>query len=122
MKKTLLLALFTSFAFALYGTISPYQDKNYADWGKLTLVGNQLSDKNGDPVQLKGWSTFSLHYKGYCAGEGQWKMMKDYGANIVRLAMYIDDPNDGGSYIAKPDYFKNLIKQSIAETKALNMY
>ncbi len=122
MKKTLLLALFTSFAFALYGTISPYQDKNYADWGKLTLVGNQLSDKNGAPVQLKGWSTFSLHYKGYCGGEGQWKMMKDYGANIVRLAMYIDDPNDGGSYLQKPDYFKNLIKQSIAETKALNMY
>jgi hypothetical protein len=49
-------------------------------------------------------------------------MMKDYGANIVRLAMYIDDPNDGGSYLQKPDYFKNLIKQSIAETKALNMY
>ncbi len=122
MKKTLLLALFTSFAFALYGTISPYQDKNYADWGKLTLVGNQLSDKNGAPVQLKGWSTFSLHYKGYCGGEGQWKMTKDYGANIVRLAMYIDDPNDGGSYLQKPDYFKNLIKQSIAETKALNMY
>ncbi|MDO4524165.1 MAG: cellulase family glycosylhydrolase [Bacteroidales bacterium] len=122
MKKTLLIALFTSFAFALYGTISPYQDKNYADWGKLTLVGNQLSDKNGDPVQLKGWSTFSLHYKGYCGGEGQWKMMKDYGANIVRLAMYIDDPNDGGSYLQRPDYFKNLIKQSIAETKALNMY
>ena len=122
MKKTLLLALFTSFAFALYGTISPYQDKNYADWGKLTLVGNQLSDKDGNPVQLKGWSTFSLHHKGHCKGEGQWNLMKQYGANIVRLAMYIDDPNDGGSYIAKPDYFKDLIKQSIAETKALNMY
>ena len=122
MKKTLLLALFTSFAFALYGRLSPYQDKNYADWGKLTLVENQLSDKNGDPVQLKGWSTFSLHYKGHCKGEGDWNLMKQYGANIVRLAMYIDDPNDGGSYIAKPDYFKDLIKQSIAETKALNMY
>ena len=122
MKKTLLLALFTSFAFALYGKLSPYQDKNYADWGKLTLVENQLSDKNGDPVQLKGWSTFSLHYKGHCKGEYDWNLMKQYGANIVRLAMYIDDPNDGGSYIAKPDYFKDLIKQSIAETKALNMY
>ena len=95
---------------------------DYSDWGKLKLVGNQLSDKDGNPVQLKGWSTFSLHYKGYCGGEGQWKLMKDYGANIVRLAMYIDDPNDGGSYLKKPDYFKDLIKQSIAETKSLNMY
>ncbi len=101
---------------------SPYQDKNYADWGKLKLVGNQLSDKDGNPVQLKGWSTFSLHYKGYCASEGDWKLMQKYGANIVRLAMYIDDPNDGGSYLQKPDYFKNLIKTSIAETRALNMY
>ncbi len=121
MRFFLLLFMFFSFAWAA-NAYNPYQDRDYYDWGKLKLVGNQLSDKDGDPVQLKGWSTYSLHYKGYCGGAGQWKMMKDYGANIVRLAMYIDDPNDGGSYLSKPDYFKNLIKQSIAETKALNMY
>ncbi len=48
--------------------------------------------------------------------------MNRYGANVVRLAMYIDDSSNGGSYISKPDYFKNLIKQSIAETKSSNMY
>ena len=122
MKKLLSLAAVASMALAANTQKSPYQDKNYADWGKLKLVGNQLSDKDGNPVQLKGWSTFSLHYKGYCGGEGQWKLMQQYGANIVRLAMYIDDPNDGGSYLQKPDYFKNLIKQSIEETRALNMY
>ncbi len=122
MKKILSLVAVASMALAANAEKSPYQDKDYSDWGKLKLVGNQLSDQNGNPVQLKGWSTFSLHYKGYCGGEGQWKMMKDYGANIVRLAMYIDDPNDGGSYKDKPDYFTNLIKQSIDETKALNMY
>ena len=122
MKKLLSLAAVASMALAANAQKSPYQDKNYADWGKLKLVGNQLSDKDGNPVQLKGWSTFSLHYKGYCGGEGQWKLMQQYGANIVRLAMYIDDPNDGGSYLQKPDYFKNLIKSSIEETKALNMY
>ena len=121
MGKKLLLAATVSMALVANAG-SPYQGKNYLDWGKLKLVGNQLSDKDGNPVQLKGWSTFSLHYKGYCGGEGQWKLMKQYGANIVRLAMYIDDPNDGGSYIAKPDYFKDLIKHSIAETKDLNMY
>lgn len=122
MKKLLSLAAVASMALAANAQKSPYQDKDYSDWGKLKLVGNQLSDKDGNPVQLKGWSTFSLHYKGYCGGEGQWKLMKQYGANIVRLAMYIDDPNDGGSYLAKQDYFKNLIKTSIEETKALNMY
>ncbi|MEE1259194.1 MAG: cellulase family glycosylhydrolase [Paludibacteraceae bacterium] len=122
MKKLLSLAAVASMALAANAQDNPYQGKDYKDWGKLKLVGNQLSDKDGNPVQLKGWSTFSLHYKGYCGGEGQWKLMKQYGANIVRLAMYIDDPNDGGSYLQKPDYFKNLIKQSIAETKALDMY
>ena len=117
MKRILTLAAVASMALAANAT-----SMDYSDWGKLKLVGNQLSDKDGNPVQLKGWSTFSLHYRGYCGGEGQWKLMKDYGANIVRLAMYIDDPNDGGSYLARPDYFKSLIKQSIEETKSLNMY
>ena len=122
MKKILSLAAVASMALSANAQKSPYQDKDYSDWGKLQLVGNQLSDKNGNPVQLKGWSTFSLHYKGYCGGAGQWETMKKYGANIVRLAMYIDDTRDGGSYLAKPDYFTSLIKTSIKETKDLNMY
>ncbi len=122
MRKILSLMAVASMTLSVNAARNPYQDKDYSDWGKLKLVGNQLSDKNGNPVQLKGWSTFSLHYKGYCGGEGQWKLMKQYGANIVRLAMYIDDPNDGGSYLKKPDYFKDLIKKSIEETKNLNMY
>ena len=123
MKKILSLAAVASMALTSNAAKSPYQGMDYSNWGKLTLVGNQLSSaKTGEPVQLKGWSTFSLHYQGHCKGEGDWSLMKQYGANIVRLAMYIDDTWDGGSYLAKQDYFKDLIKQSIAETKALNMY
>ncbi|MDO4524168.1 MAG: cellulase family glycosylhydrolase, partial [Bacteroidales bacterium] len=124
MGKKLLLAATVSMALVANAGRSPYQDKNYADWGKLKLVGNQLSDQKGDPVQLKGWSTQSLHTKSVagCIGQGQWKLMREYGANVVRLAMYIDDSSDGGSYLEKPGYFKGLIKHSIAETKNLNMY
>ncbi|MBO7443151.1 MAG: cellulase family glycosylhydrolase [Paludibacteraceae bacterium] len=124
MGKKLLLAATVSMALVANAGRSPYQDKNYLDWGKLKLVGNQLSDQKGDPVQLKGWSTQSLHTKAAagCFGQGQWKLMREYGANVVRLAMYIDDSSDGGSYLEKPGYFKDLIKHSIAETKNLNMY
>ncbi len=121
MGKKLLLAATVSMALVANAE-SPYQGKNYLDWGKLKLVGNQLSDKDGNPVQLKGWSTYSLNFVGGCIGGGQWKLMKEYGANIVRLAMPIDDSKEGGSYLAKPDYFKHLIKQSIEETKKLDMY
>ena len=127
MKKTLLLALFTSIALhsgACGCGVFPQfirKTQNYADWGRLRLVENQLSDKNGDPVQLKGWSTFSLHYGEVqgCLGKGQWELMKQYGANIVRLAMYIDENN---SYLSNPSMFKDLVKKSIKETKELNMY
>ncbi|MDO4524166.1 MAG: cellulase family glycosylhydrolase, partial [Bacteroidales bacterium] len=122
MKKILSFLAVASMALSANAERSHYQDRNYADWGKLKLVGNQLSDKDGNPVQLKGWSTYSLNFVGGCIGGGQWKLMKEYGANIVRLAMPIDDPKEGGSYLAKPDYFKHLIKLSIEETKKLDMY
>ena len=120
MGKKLLLAATVSMALVANAE-SPYQGKNYFDWGKLKLVGNQLSDRNGDPVQLKGWSTFSLHYGEVqgCLGESQWELMKQYGANIVRLAMYIDEPN---SYLSDPSKFKGLVEKSIKETKELDMY
>ena len=74
MKKTLLLTTLTSMTLAANADRSPYQNLNYADWGRLQLVDNQLSDSKGDPVQLKGWSTYSLHYGEVqgCLGKGQW--------------------------------------------------
>lgn len=125
MKKILSLAAVASMALAANAQQkSPYQDKNYNDWGKLKLVGNQLSSAaTGEPVQLKGWSTFSLHYLGNCGTDkGQFSNMQKYGANIVRLAMYIDDTNDGGSYLAHPDHFTEMIKNAIKDTKDLGMY
>ena len=121
MGKKLLLAAVVSMTLTANAEKSSYQDKNYADWGKLMIVGNQLSDRAGSPVQLKGWSTFSLHYGEVqgCLGESQWELMKQYGANIVRLAMYIDEPN---SYLSDPSKFKGLVEKSIKETKELDMY
>lgn len=121
MKKFLSLAAVASMAVA--ANASEFSDKNYTgDWGTLKLVGNQLSSQSGQPVQLKGWSTFSLHYQdgiSGCLGSGNWQLMKDYGANVVRLAMYVDETN---SYLSKPDYWKGLIKDYIAEIAAKNMY
>lgn len=127
MKRILSLAAVASMALAANAAKSVYQDKDYSDWGKLKLVGNQLSDQNGNPVQLKGWSTFSLHYKGVCEPtKGQLELMKQYGANIVRLAMYVDDPSpyDGGGYIqnGNENKFQTMVTDAIRDAKALNMY
>ena len=122
MKKTLLLISLGSVAMhagACGCHSSWYAD--YSDWGKLQLKGNQLSDKEGNPVQLTGWSTQSLHLDEVqeCLGESQWKLMNQYGANIVRLAMNVDAPD---AYLSNPDKFKDIVKKSIAETRLLNMY
>jgi hypothetical protein len=50
MKKILSLAAVASLTLAANAEKSPYQGKNYADWGTLKLVGNQLSDRDGNPV------------------------------------------------------------------------
>ncbi len=95
--------------------------KDYSDWGKLKLVENQLSDKDGNPVQLKGWSTYSINpydVEG-CLGENQWELMKKYGANIVRLVLYAGDDN---SYKNDRDKYKDLVKNSIKELAEKNMY
>ena len=86
------------------------------------LNGNQLSSsKTGGAVQLKGWSTYSLHREGVqgCLGKDQWAMMQMYGANVVRLAMYIDETD---SYLGNESKFKEFIKESILETAELDMY
>ena len=95
--------------------------KDYSDWGKLKLVENQLSDKDGNPVQLKGWSTYSINpydVEG-CLGENQWELMKKYGANIVRLVLYAGDDN---SYKNDRDKYNDLVKNSIKELAEKNMY
>ena len=122
MRKILSLVAVTSMALSANAGTAPSLKSNYFDWGKLTLVDNQLSSsKTGNPIQLKGWSTYSLHddeVQG-CLGKEQWNLMQEYRANVVRLAMYIDAQN---SYLGNESKFKDLVKKSIAETKTFGMY
>ena len=122
MRKLLLLGAALSGYMAASAFGCPGSDrKDYSDWGKLKLVENQLSDKNGNPVQLKGWSTYSISpydVEG-CLGENQWELMKKYGANIVRLVLYAGEDS---SYKNDRDKYKDLVKNSIKELAEKNMY
>ena len=117
---------FLAIAFmTLTANASGFDDTNYIEeWGQLKLVGNQLSSSSGEAVQLKGWSTSSLHSEGVqgCLGKSQFELMKSYGANIVRLAMHIDDELDGGSYLANKELFKQKVKGYIDDAYEAGMY
>ena len=122
MKRLVLLAAVASVTLTAnaYGCSGP-DGRGYSDFGKLKLVENQLSDKDGNPVQLRGWSTYSINpydVEG-CLGENQWELMKKYGANIVRLVLYAGDDN---SYKNDRDKYKDLVKNSIKELAEKNMY
>ena len=117
---------FLAIAFmTLTANASGFDDTNYIEkWGQLKLVGNQLSSSSGEAVQLKGWSTSSLHTGGVqgCLGKSQFELMKSYGANIVRLAMHIDDEFDGGSYLSGKELFKQKVKGYIDDAYEVGMY
>lgn len=115
MKKILLLLASAFVGLTANAALSEtdFANNNYInEWGRLKLVGNQLSSESGQPVQLKGWSTFGWMW-GDCVidqGENAFTVMKAYGANVLRGAMYVAE---GGAYNSDPStnlqHTKNLI-------------
>lgn len=96
MKKLFLLfamALTSIFAYA-----EGLLDRDYvAEWGRLTLKGNQLSSsKTGAAVQLKGWSSFGNYEENCVSGKNDILRMKGMGANCVRLARYLGNSGKYG--------------------------
>ncbi len=94
---------------------NPGSNNYISEWGKLKLVGNQLSSESGQPVQLRGWSTHGKNWQGGCFDEkSDFELMKSNGANLARIAMYV--AGDGGSEDG------NWMKQCIDWTAELGMY
>ena len=68
--------------------------------GRLQLVGNQLSNQCGDPVQLRGMSSHApmAHQNCYSSGSVE-SLANDWGADIYRLAMYSADVGISQGYV-----------------------
>ena len=122
MKKSLLIATALCSTMAANAELSQtdlYNNNYTQEWGRLKLVGNQLSSESGKPIQLKGWSTFSINYDEVvnCLKQDGFNAMKMWGANIVRLACYAE--NSKGTY---GEYQDNAIRKYIKMASDLNMY
>ncbi len=57
----------------------------------LKLVGNQLCTADGKPIQLRGWSTHGSWFKNCYDDEQDFAKQKEKGANMARIAMYINE-------------------------------
>ena len=118
MKKIFSLLTTVALAFSL-NAVAGSEDNYIEKYGRLKLVGKQLSDENGNAIQLKGWSSFGwMSNWGDCHQKGHLQQMKAWDAKIYRGAMYVEE----GGYNNNKEGFINQTKTFIDQTAELGMY
>lgn len=106
------------FLLLLYGVFATAQTPVAAN-GKLRLVGNQLCNEKGYPVQLRGLSSHGLQWYGGCINATSLGIMQtQWNADIVRLAMYIDE----GGYMTDTAGYRKSIIQMVDGAVAAGIY
>ncbi len=89
--------------------------------GALQVIGTQLSDENGDPVQLRGISTHGLAWFPEYVNEECFAELHSWGVNVIRLAMYTAE---SGGYCTDGDKeeLKSLVREGVEYATAEDMY
>ena len=87
--------------------------------GKLSVKGTDLVDKNGDKFQIRGVSTHGLQwFNQYNNKEAYRTLRDDWGANCIRLAMYVEE----GGYMSNKSSMKQGVNDGVAYATDLGMY
>ena len=88
-------------------------------FGQLKIIGTQLCDKRGKPIQLKGMSTHGLQWFSKCqTREAYESLAKQWECGVVRLALY---PEEQG-YNTNPAKFKEKIKTLVEYLDEFGVY
>ncbi|WP_165053444.1 MULTISPECIES: glycoside hydrolase family 5 protein [unclassified Adlercreutzia] len=90
--------------------------------GKLHVEGTGLADEQGNPVQLRGVSTHGLAwFPQYVNADAFATLREDWGANVVRLAMYTAE---SGGYCTDGDRsaLLALIDEGVRAATAADLY
>lgn len=94
----------------------------FGTYGKLSVKGTNLVDKNGKAVQLRGISTHGLAWFPQYVNKDAFKDLRDkWNVNMIRLAMYTAE-NGGYCTDGNKDNLKKLIDQAVKDTESLGMY
>ncbi len=94
-------------------------------WGHLQVVDGQLRDETGTPVQLRGVSTHGLQWYPPRVGYTIPRLAYDWGVDVVRPAMYVEDYKDGshwGGYVEQSDYMKREVVATIDDAIESGIY
>ncbi len=91
--------------------------------GKLSVDGIQLVDENGEPYQLRGMSTHGLTWFPDFVNKDAFSTLRDeWGTNVVRLAMYVDEWGNGQCYINNEKGSRELLEKGVDICLELGMY
>lgn len=89
-----------------------------AKYGKLQVIGTQLCDGQGKPVQLKGMSTMGLQWYGEIVNKAAFTALaKDWQCELIRLALYVGE----NGYASKPG-LKDLVVKGVELAIQEGMY
>ncbi|MBN2531963.1 MAG: cellulase family glycosylhydrolase [Spirochaetales bacterium] len=80
--------------------------------GNLQVIGTNLCNKNGNPVQLKGLNTHGPQWYPIVENHTIPNLVQSPGIDIVRIAMYIEDFKNGdfwNGYLAHKEEIKQKV-------------
>jgi aryl-phospho-beta-D-glucosidase BglC (GH1 family) len=89
--------------------------------GQLKVIGKNLCNKFGNPVQLRGMSTHGLQWYGWglCLNEQSLNTLAySWGADILRISLYVQE--DG--YETNPAKFTAMVDTLIEQVTKRGMY
>ena len=88
-------------------------------YGQLQVIGTNLCDASGTPVQLKGMSLHGLNFVGNFITPASFKTLaEDWGCSVIRLPLY----TESDCYIAYPDQYYKVLCDGIDTCIAQGVY
>lgn len=96
----------------------------YDNHGKLSVNGTDIVDKDGNKYQLKGVSTHGITwFPEYVNKDAFASVRDDWGANLIRLAMYTDT-GDSNGYCSggDKDSIRSIVDSGVSAATELGMY
>lgn len=95
------------------------EEKIVSTHGQLSVNGAQLVDQNGEVIQLKGFSTHGLTWYPRYINANAMATTKEYGANVIRLAMYTEQNE---SYAYEPEQNLTYLYMGVENALSQDMY
>jgi endoglucanase len=92
------------------------------EYGKLQVIGTNLCDEQGNPVQLKGMSTFGLNMvaDGIISKETIQTLAEDWGSSVFRIAMDVDI--GANNYLLEPELNYDIVCEAVDLCIAQGIY